>query len=405
MIKINRYKYFTILLFLAVLFIGATLRSPISSIGPLVPFFKEELGVSNSLVGLMNTLPLVAFGLFSPLIPKLSQKFGMERTLMYSMVILAIGMWLRGTGGASLLLIGTIIVGFAIAVGNVMAPGLIKSSFPQQMGFVTGMYSVTMNLVSALAAGLSVSIAVAPGMNWRIAMQIWLIVPIIAALVLVLRIPYLRSRKKKVFAEIDSEPKQSVWKSKLAWTITLFMGLQSFIPYSLFAWLPIMLTTKGFSESEAGWLVTVNQLGIIPVAFVAPIIAGRMKKQSSLALFGAGSFFVGLLGIAYLPNAAIVLYLILIGVGAGTTYSLAMMFFVLRTQDIEQSYQLSGMAQSIGYLLAAVGPVCLGMISDITGSWSVPLIVLMGVAVLIAIFGFISGQPLTVHQPAHQQND
>ena len=157
MIKINRYKYFTILLFLAVLFIGATLRSPISSIGPLVPFFKEELGVSNSLVGLMNTLPLVAFGLFSPFIPKLSQKFGMERTLMYSMVILAIGMWLRGTGGASLLLIGTIIVGFAIAVGNVMAPGLIKSSFPQQMGFVTGMYSVTMNLVSALAAGLSVS--------------------------------------------------------------------------------------------------------------------------------------------------------------------------------------------------------------------------------------------------------
>ena len=93
-----------------------------------------------------------------------------------------------------------------------------------------------------------------------------------------------------MFAEIDSEPKQSVWKSKLAWTITLFMGLQSFIPYSLFAWLPIMLTTKGFSESEAGWLVTVNRLGIIPVAFVAPIIAGRMKKQSSLALFGAGSF-------------------------------------------------------------------------------------------------------------------
>ncbi|GEN86345.1 CynX/NimT family MFS transporter [Oceanobacillus sojae] len=385
-------RYYIVLLLLAILLIAATLRSPISSVGPLIPFFRGELEASNAMIGLVNTLPLLAFGLFSPFVPRLSSKFGMEFTLLVAMVFLSIGVFIRASGGIELLLFGTLLTGMAIAVGNILMPGLIKSTFPYRIGLMTGLYSVSMNLFGAIASGISVPIASIDAFDWRNAMQIWSIISLAAVIVLLLRLPVTRSGGKKVFMNVKSQPSRAIFKSKIAWAVTFFMGLQSLIPYSLFTWLPDILITKGFDESEAGWLIAIYQLGLIPTTFIAPILAGRMKSQRLIGCSAGLLFFFGLLGVAFTSSHLIIVFLILTGVGAGTAFSLAMMFFVLRTNTVIESAQLSSMAQSIGYIVASTGPLFLGTISEMTGGWTVPFIILMAVALCIAFLGTIAGK-------------
>ncbi|WP_054710410.1 MFS transporter [Bacillus sp. JCM 19041] len=396
-------RYYTILLFLAILIIAATLRSPITSVGPLIPFIREDLGVSNTIVGFVNTLPLLAFGLFSPFIPGISRKTGMEIMLLIAMIVLSTGIIFRSLGGTSMLLTGTVLLGLGIAVGNVLMPGLIKLSFPYRVGVMTGLYSVSMNVFGALASGVSVPIASLEMFTWRNSMQVWALFSLIAVVILILRLPEIRSSNKKVPGKVKSQPSTPLYKSKIAWAVTLFMGFQSFIPYSLFTWLPDILISKGFDESEAGWLMAIYQVGLIPATFIVPIIAAKMQSQRLIAFLSGLLFFFGLLGVSFTSSNAIVLFLILAGIGAGTTFSLAMMFFVLRTNTVAESSQLSGMAQSVGYMIAALGPILLGSIAEWTQGWSIPLVLLMIVSLCISLFGLVAGKDQKVSQSMQSQ--
>ncbi|SOC38183.1 CynX/NimT family MFS transporter [Salinicoccus kekensis] len=395
--SVRKERYYIALLLLAIIFIGGSLRSPISSIGPLVPFFSEDLGLSNTMIGFLNTLPLLAFGLFSPFIPGIARKYGMEIPLLISMVFLTAGIFMRGMDGTVMLFFGTAVIGLSIAVGNVLSPGLIKATFPFKVGLMTGLYSFSMNIVSALSAGLSVSVAASSGYDWRTALAMWGIFPLIAVFVLILRMPRVMEERKKVFKTIDGRPSEKLWNSPLAWAVTFYMGLQSLIPYTLFAWLPAILVDKGFSETEAGWMLTIYQLGLLPTTFIAPLIAYRFSDQRVLGVSSGLMFATGLLGVLLMPvHWMIIPFLILTGIGAGTTFSLAMMFFVLRSNSVEQSAQLSGMAQSVGYVLAATGPLLLGMLAEYTGSWSPSMMILILVSLMIAIFGYFAGSNRTV---------
>lgn len=394
--SVRKERYYIVLLVLAIVFIGASLRPPISSVGPLVPFFSEELEISNTTIGFLNTLPLLAFGIFSPFIPKIAGRFGMEIPLLISMIILSAGILVRGLDGPFLLFIGTALIGVSIAVGNVLSPGLIKATFPFKVGLMTGIYSFSMNIVSALSSGLSVSVATSTGFDWRMGLAMWGIFPVIGVVVLLLRMPMVLDERKKVFKKIDSRPSNKLWKSPLAWIITFYMGCQSLIPYTLFAWLPAILVDKGFTENTAGWLMTIYQFGLLPTSFIAPIVANKFSDQRGIGLASGLMWFFGLLGVTIFNGSIIIPFLILTGVGAGTTFTLAMMFFVLRTNSVEQSAQLSGMAQSAGYIIASLGPLFLGMISEILGGWNVPLIILMTISLIIAVLGFFAGGNKTV---------
>ncbi|WP_413380969.1 CynX/NimT family MFS transporter [Alkalihalobacillus sp. 1P02AB] len=389
--KRNQKQYFLVLLILAVLFIASILRSPITSLGPLIPMIREELGVSNALVGFVNTLPLLAFGLFSPFVPALARRLGMEKVLLLAMLVLSFGIFLRGTGGISVLLFGTFLVGIAIAVGNVLMPGLIKLSFPYRVGLMTGFYSVSMNIFGALASGLSIPITNIEGIDWRSSMQVWSILALIAMLLLILRLPANRETNS-LPSKVNNQPTNALFKSKVAWAVTIYMGLQSFIPYSLFTWLPDILLVKGFAEEQTGWFIALFQVGLIPATFLVPLIAFKFKHQSYLALLSGVLFFIGLLGITFISSNLIMLCLLITGVGAGTAFSLAMLFFVLRTNTIEESSQLSSMAQSIGYMIAAIGPIFLGLVAEWTNSWNTPLLILMLASVGIAMCGFVAGK-------------
>ncbi|WP_238554340.1 MFS transporter [Geomicrobium sp. JCM 19038] len=198
-------RYYTFLLILAILIIASTLRSPMTSVGPLIPFIREDLQISNSTVGLLNTLPLLAFGLFSPFVPRLSRKYGMEITLLLAMVLLAFGIFIRSTGSASLLLTGTVLLGLGIAVGNVLMPGLIKMSFPYRIGMMTGIYSVSMNVFGALASGVSVPVASSSMFSWQGALQLWGILSVFAIIVLLLRLPAILSEDKKMPGKVNNQ--------------------------------------------------------------------------------------------------------------------------------------------------------------------------------------------------------
>ena len=322
----------------------------------------------------------------------------MEITLLIAMAFLTAGMLLRGMDGTFMLFFGTAIIGLSIAVGNVLAPGLIKATFPFKVGLMTGIYSFSMNIVSALAAGISVNIATSPDYDWRIALAMWGIFPLIAAVILILRMPVLLDERKKVFKKIDASPTGTLWRSPLAWAVTLYMGLQSLIPYTLFAWLPAILIDKGFGENEAGWVMTIYQLGLLPTTFLAPLIAYRYASQREIGVVSGLLWAVGLIGILFLSSNWIIPFLIITGIGAGTTFSLAMMFFVLRTNTVVQSAQLSGMAQSVGYIVAAGGPLFLGMMSEYMGSWNLPLIILIIVGFIIAVLGYFAGKNQTVSE-------
>lgn len=387
----RKEKYFTLLLIMAVLLIASTLRSPITSVGPLIPFIREDLMAPNALIGTINTLPLIAFGLFSPFIPGIARKVGMEKMLLAAMLVLSISVLMRSFAGIPLLLVSTLLIGAAIAVGNVLMPGIIKLSFPYRIGFMTGIYSVCMNVFGALASGIAVPLTDIAFMSWRESLQTWSIISAVAVIVLIMRLPVMSLNQLKP-GKVEPQNKSRLLKSKTAWGVTLFMGFQSFIPYSLFTWLPDILMTKGYSETEAGWLIALYQVGLIPTTFVAPIVADKVKDQRMYAFLAGIIFFIGIFGIRFLDDAYIPLFLLIAGIAAGTTFSLAMMFFVLRTNTVSESANLSGMAQSFGYLIAATGPIMLGLVADVSESWNAPLNILLLVSLGIAAAGLVAGK-------------
>src|SRR5699024_2901778 len=347
------------LLLAGILLIASNLRAPLTSVGSLIPAIRDSLEVSNTVIGTITTLPLIAFALISPISPKLANRFGMERTLLFSMVILAVGIGLRSVTGVSTLFIGTALIGVAISFGNVLLPGLIKLTFPFRIGLLTGLYAVCMNIFGAIGV----------------------LMP--------------QAKHPTSLPDYDSgEEKEKVnfWKSSTAWQITVFMGVQSLMFYTLLTWLPDILITKGFSSHEAGWMLSVMQFALIPLTFVMPVISGKMKNQMLLGMLTGLLFILGVLGLLQGSTIAVFISVILWGVACGSAFSLSMMFFTLRTKDAYAASDLSGMAQSIGYLLAAIGPVLFGSLYDLSGGWNMPLFVLLVGGAIILLCGLLAGR-------------
>ncbi|WP_028562572.1 CynX/NimT family MFS transporter [Paenibacillus pinihumi] len=373
------------LLLTGIIFIAATMRAPLTSVGPLIGLIRETMHISNTLAGLITTLPLFAFAIFSPFVPALGRKYGIEQVMFASIILLTTGIVIRSLSGAIGLFAGTAILGLAIAVSNVLLPGLIKREFPHKLGMMTGIYSISMNLCGAIASGISVPMAVGLGMGWSGALAVWGIMSLIAVL---LWLPQVKRRENRTSATVHAaRDKVNLWRSPLAWQVTFFMGLQSTLFYVTAAWLPDILAEQGISADQSGWLLSILQLALLPLTFIVPIIAGRMSSQRPLVVLSFLFVVSAILGLLYGSAGAIVIWIILLGIGIGFAFGLALMFFGLRTRNAQEAAELSGMAQSCGYLLAGTGPVLFGFLHDVTHSWSTPLYVLLGAAILLLIFG------------------
>lgn len=389
-------------LLIGIILIGSNLRAPLTSVGSLMSFIREDLGLSNTLAGTITTLPLLAFALLSPFAPKIANRIGMEWTIFFSLILLTAGLVIRSFFGVTLLFVGTVLIGLAIAIGNVLLPGFIKMNFPLKIGLMTGIYAVFMNLFGALASGLSVPISSISGIGWKGSLAFWGILSIAALLVW---IPQLRKQTDSPKA-VDTKPqeKHSIWKSPLAWYITIFMGMQSLVFYTLITWLPGILQTHGYGASAAGWMLSLMQFSLIPITFIVPIIAEKMSNQKLLSGITGGLFIFGVLGLILGNSVLIPVAVISLGIGAGAAFSLSMMFFSLRTTSGQQASEMSGMAQSFGYLMAATGPVLFGALHDYNNSWILPLVVLGVVGAIIFICGIQAGKNRTISDISEQKN-
>lgn len=380
-------------MYLGILLVAVNLRPALASVGPLVDAIRRSTGLSNSQLGLLTTLPLLAFGVMSTLTPLLTRRLGVGGTMLLAMVLLALGSLMRGVTWISALYVGTLFCGVAIAFGNVLLPSIAKRNFPSQAGFITSCYSSAMGLGACVAAGVSLPLASDLQLGWRGVLGIWALPAVLAAAVW---LPQLKQLNDLSNERSFVEGMRHLGMSRLAWYVALFMGFQSFTFYVILAWLPALLIDRGFEPVFAGWMLSLSQAVGILGSLIVPTVAGKNDDQRHIVLCLAVMEAVAIFGLLLPDFGWVEVWVSVIGFALGGTFGLALLFIVVRSDAADTATELSGMAQSVGYLVAATGPVVFGGIFDVTGNWTYPLLLLLSITVLKFLTGWGAGKPGTV---------
>lgn len=388
--KLNRAVVFAGIIVLAM-----NLRPAITSVGPLIGMIRDDFGLPNWSVGMMTSLPLIAFAVMSPIVPRLAKRLSNEWAMVVGLMLICVGIGIRSIQSVWLLFAGTLLAGFGIAVLNVLIPSVIKGNFPLRVGVMTSMYVTIMGVLAALASGLSVPLASGLDLGWGVALLVW-IAPAVIGIVIWLYAAWKRKKhtdSEEVAHQAKGGRNQRMLRSPLAWQVALYMGMQSLLFYVSISWLPEILLDYGINKASAGWMLSFMQFIGLPASFIVPVIAEKFSSQRGIvcvmvmcAIGGYGGLWLGS------GNAVMVISVILIGINLAGNFALALTFLSLRAKTAIQAAELSGMAQSLGYILAAVGPVSIGYLFDLTEAWSVPLIVLIAVSVLVLLFGLGAGR-------------
>ena len=374
------------------------LRMAVAALSPVLDTVQRDLGLSATVAGLLSTVPIMCFGLFAMATPRLIRRFGMERLLVLALVVITAGIALRVLPPLAALFAGTAVIGAGIAIGNVLIPGLIKQDFAAQTGLMTGLYSVSLFVGPALAAGLTVPIMHATGLSWRPAIALWGGVAVIA---LALLSPHAARRQRPAGTGAALPRPKGLWKDPVAWMVTGFMGLQSLGYYSGVAWIPTLLQDHGMSAARAGWMLSYSSFPGLAVALITPlVIRGRPRRAATLVVAIVVTCGTGYLGLIAAPVSLSYLWLTLLGVGQGMAISMALGFIVARAPDVHHTAHLSTMAQSVGYLIASAGPFGIGALHDLTGGWTVPMLTLVTILVPVLIAGLGASRDRHVLQAA-----
>ena len=376
------------LILLGILFISFNLRAPITAVGSIVEMIQAEYGLSNAAAGFITTLPLIAFAVVSPFVSKISGSIGHSKTMMIGLLFILCGEFLRSYTNAVGLFAGTAVIGIGIAIGNVIIPGIIKLHFSDRVGFVTSIYTSGMCIFAAVGAGISIPLAKGLQLGWKNTLCVWAILTFIT---IIIWFPQTKE-KALVTSAKSSKKRSSIWKSPLAWWVTLFMGTQSLLFYSLVAWLPTIVMSKGLSQAFAGNMALLFQLMAIPATLVIPALCDKFKDQRVLiyvvcAIYASGMILFLTGGSSVIITCAVVL----MSLGMGGSISLSIAFISLRSPDSSRAAELSGMSQSAGYLLAAVGPILTGFIFDLTSSWTIPVTLFVILIGFLCFCGFFAG--------------
>ncbi|WP_326836330.1 MFS transporter [Amycolatopsis rhabdoformis] len=376
----------SVALVVAIVLVATNLRATLTGVGPLLPQIEHDTGLSPTWGGLLTTLPLLTFALTSPLVGRVSHRIGTARLVVFALLLLVAGTVIRSLPGSGFLFVGTVALSAAIACGNVLLPSVIRRTVPaNRIGAISGLYVAVMGVVAAVSSGVSVPLAnTLPG-SWHTALAWGLVFAVVA---LAVWIPRIRHDQP---APAGSTHARIPWRSGLAWQVSVFMGLQSLGFYTVLAWLPSILARQGTTAEAAGWILFYYQVIALIASSAAPLLTRGRSDQRWVAVSAALLVVAGFGVLLAAPSLAL-LSVTLLGLGGGTCLVLALGFQSQRAADHTQAAALAGMAQSIGYLIAAVGPLALGAIHDATGEWTLPLVVLGSLSLLLAIMGYGAGR-------------
>jgi CP family cyanate transporter-like MFS transporter len=385
------------LLVIGVLALGYNLRGAITSLPPVFPELQGSLGLSSATVSVLAATPVICFGVVSGFAASLARRAGEERVLFGASIALVIGLVARGAAPGALLFPGTIVCSGAIAVMNVLLSSLIKRRWPERAGFLIGMY------ITALSAGAIVgslvSVPLWQGTGGSVALTLgWLAAP--AALSVLLWLPQVRQAwaakagAAGIAAKTPARPARvAVHRYALTWHVTLFMGTQSLLYYATLSWLPTMLRDRGESAAAAGDLLALMGVGNLAVSMFVPMAAQRMRSQVVLVVPTVIAIVGGLAALLYAPLGGAVFWALLLGAGQNGALALAIFFTAARAPHAVAAASLSSLAQAVGYLLASVGPLEVGLLHSATGSWTAPVMVLFAFSAVMLVSGLLAARP------------
>ncbi|PCF94847.1 MFS transporter [Vreelandella nigrificans] len=377
------------LTFILLMFVvGLNLRPAMSSVAPLLTRLQETAGLTPAAAGMLTTLPVLFLGLSAPLAPLLAQRLGSERALSAALILLASGLILRGLPVSGSLFIGSAMAGAAIGVGGTLLPALVKRELPESADLLTGLYTMALCFGGALGAGLSVPLMHWLG-SWQLSLMSWSLLAFAALLLWIAKAP---SPQRLQIATSSQAKLLHLLRKPLTWHVMLFMGIQSSMAYIVFGWLPTLLVDRGYNEAAAGWTMAVSIMCQLGSALGAPWLARLGKDQRPALLLVLFSTALGLWMLLIAPMAWKWPGAVLLGLGQGGSFSLALSLLVLRTANSRLAGQLSGLVQGGGYTLAALGPFGVGIMLQ-TGAKTADIAWLLILLILICCgFALLAGR-------------
>lgn len=386
----------------ALLLVALNLRPALTSVSPVLGSISEALALSPSLQGILTTLPVLFLGLAAPLAPRLVRRIGPERSVFAALLVLALALLARPyvvtTVGTAGLFVGTAIAGGCIGIIGVLLPGIVKRDFPRRVSIMTGLYTVALNLGASTAAGTTEPLRQLFGGAWQNpwqgALAFWLLPAVLAAL---FWLPQLKGTQP---ARVATRRGARLRHDRLAWQVSLFMGLQSSLAYIVFGWLPTILQDRGLAAVTAGLALSVSILIQVITAILAPWLGSRMRDQRAVLVGVMALTLIGLLGCLYAPIGSLWLWIVILGLGQGGTFSMALTLLALRAPDATTAASLSAMAQGIGYTLAAMGPLLVGVLHDWSGGWDVVGVLVTAIALGALVMALGAGRDRQVASTA-----
>jgi CP family cyanate transporter-like MFS transporter len=386
-----------------VILVAANLRPAAAGLGPVLGRIESGTGLSSGWAGALATLPVLCFGLLAPLAPVLARRLGVHRAIAGAMVVLAAGLGLRLAPGVVCLFAGTAVAGAAIATGNVLLPVVVRRDFAERTGTAMAVYSVSLIGFAALSAGVTVPLADALGGGWRPGLAVWAIPAVVAAAAWlpVLVRPERSTPARPATASISA---RSLLRQPLAWVVTLFFALQSGGFYATLAWLPSIFRSHGASDAQAGLLLSLTMGVGLLTALTVPGLAARRRDQRRLVVASCVLTGAGLLGLLVAPMGAPVLWSVMLGLGQNASFPLALMMIVMRGGSVAATEGLSTMAQSVGYVLAALAPLAVGALHGAVHSWTPALVLLLVLVLPQLATGLAAGRDRRLtNVPAHRE--
>lgn len=418
---------------IGIVLIAFSLRSAVASLSPVIDHVAQDFPVSSAVLGLIGSAPPVCFAVFGLLTPLFERRFGLERVTIAAIALMSLGLLLRGAAFDSIsLLVTTALIFAGVGTGNVLLPPLVKKYFPDRLGVIMSLYSTTMAVSTFLPPLIAVPIA--DTLGWRISLGMWGVVAVLAVVPWVTMLVTGRAdaaadtdkraardaaiaaseaafeKDADAFdaAEVATGPITTVpanprifgrlWQMPLPWALALVFATSSTVAYTSFAWLPtILVDTGAATPATAGLLLSLFAAAGLPASLIVPVLVVRFQATRGLFFFGIGTGLAGLAGLLFFPTTAVALWVILFGL-TQVLFPLSLVLLSIRARTPESAVALSGFVQSVGYAVAAVFPLMLGVLHEATGGWQVPLLTIVALMIIVCPAGWIAGRRRTIEE-------